>query len=139
VVVEQEQEQAAAPAPVGRPWWRQQRGAAATASRSWKPCSLDKPQAEHLEAPVGLWRVHLEQAQVLKSGLEGLAGVKRTTSQPTRSMRSAPACELRHASHLDAPPGLGSAQLGHFQVEAEEADEEEEEEGGRWGVVGWWW
>lgn len=96
---------------------------------------MDEPQAEHLAALVGLWRVHLEQAQVLKSGLEGLAGVKRTTSQPTRSMRSAPTRELRHDSHVDAPLGLGSTQLGHFQVEAEVVDEEE----GRLEVVGWWW
>lgn len=75
--------------------------------------------------------MHLEQAQVLKSGLEGLAGVNRTVSQPTRSMRSAPARDDRQASHLDELPGLGNEQLGHFQVgAAEEATE-------RWGVSGW--
>lgn len=71
---------------------------------------------------MGLRSVHLEQAQVLKSGLEGLAGVNRTDSQPTKSMRSAPARDDRHASHLEEFPVLGKEQLGHFQ---------EEEEGGR--------
>lgn len=75
--------------------------------------------------------MHLEQAQVLKSGLEGLAGVNRTVSQPTRSMRSLPARDDRQASHLDKLPGLGKEQVGHFQVGvAEEAT-------GRWGVSGW--
>lgn len=95
----------------GRPQCRQQRELG-----SWKPCSLEEPQAEHLATPVGLRRVHLEQAQVLKSGLEGLAGVKRTDSQPTRSMRSAPARDERHASHLDEPLRLGKEHPGHFQV-----------------------
>lgn len=74
--------------------------------------------------------VHLEQAQVLKSGLEGLAGVNRTVSQPTRSMRSAPARDERQASHLDELPGLGNEQLGHFQVGAAEGAT------GRWGFSG---
>lgn len=79
--------------------------------------------------PVGFRRVHLEQAQVLKSGLDGLAGVKRTVSQPTRSMRSAPTLDDLQPSHLAELTGLGKEQLGHFQVElAEEA---------RWGVSGW--
>lgn len=82
-------------------------------------------------APVGLRRVHLEQAQVLKSGLEGLAGVNRTVSQPTRSMRSAPTRDERQASHLDEPPWLGKEQLGHFQVGV--ADEAT----ARCGVSGW--
>ena len=90
---------------------------------------MEEPQAEHFPAPVGLRRVHLEHAQVLKSGLEGLAGVKRTASQPTRSMRSVPPRDERQLSHLDAPPGLGAEQLGHFQEE--EAAEEEEEVAGR--------
>lgn len=77
--------------------------------------------------------MHLEQAQVLKSGLEGLAGVNRTVSQPTRSMRSAPTLDDRQASHLDDPPGLGKEQLGHFQVGAAE------EATGRWGFRGWCW
>lgn len=93
---------------------------------SWKPWSFEEPQAEHLAAPVGFLSVHLEQAQVLKSGLEGLAGVKRTDSQPTRSMRSAPARDERQESHLEEEPVLDAAQLGHFQVE-----------GGRWGGSGW--
>lgn len=75
--------------------------------------------------------MHLEQAQVLKSGLEGLAGVNRTVSQPTRSMRSLPARDDRQASHLDELPGLGKEQVGHFQVEVDE------EATGRWGVSGW--
>lgn len=78
---------------------------------------------------MGLRRVHLEQAQVLKSGLEGLAGVKRTVSHPTRSMRSAPARDERQASHFDTLLGLGSEQLGHFQLGGAEA-------AGRWGVSG---
>lgn len=73
--------------------------------------------------------MHLEQAQVLKSGLEGLAGVKRTDSQPTRSMRSAPARDDRHDSHFEEVPVLDTAQEGHFQVE--------EDEEGRWGGRGW--
>lgn len=102
------------PVAVGSPQLTQHRGAGG----SWKPCNFEEPQAEHFGAPVGLRRVHFEQAHVLKSGLEGLAGVKRTVSQPTRSMRSAPARDERQASHLDAPPVLGSEQLGHFQVAA---------------------
>lgn len=42
---------------------------------SWKPCSLEQPQAEHLGAAVGFLSVHLAHDQVVKSGLEGLAGV----------------------------------------------------------------
>lgn len=42
---------------------------------SWKPCSLQQPHAVHLGAAVGFLRVHLAQDQVVKSGLEGLAGV----------------------------------------------------------------
>lgn len=80
---------------------------------------------------MGLRSVHLEQAQVLKSGLEGLAGVNRTDSQPTRSMRSAPALEERQVSHFDELPGLARAQLGHFQLGAPE------EATGRWGFSGW--
>lgn len=80
---------------------------------------------------MGLRSVHLEQAQVLKSGLEGLAGVNRTDSQPTRSMRSAPALEERQVSHFDELPGLVRAQLGHFQLGAPE------EATGRWGFSGW--
>lgn len=78
---------------------------------------------------MGLRSVHLEHAQVLKSGLDGLAGVKRTDSQPTRSMRSAPARDDRHDSHFDEVPVLDAAQLGHFQVE--------EDEEGRCGGSGW--
>lgn len=81
-------------------------------------------------APVGLRRVHLEQAHVLKSGLEGLAGVNRTVSQPTRSIRSAPALDDLQVSHFDELPGLGKEQLGHFQVEVDV------EVTGRWGVSG---
>lgn len=114
------QEQDAAPGPTERPQCVQQRGRGACCS--WKPCSLEEPQAEHLGAPVGLRSVHLEQAQVLKSGLEGLAGVNRTVSQPTRSMRSAPARDDRQASHLDELPELGNEQLGHFQVGAAEEE-----------------
>lgn len=69
---------------------------------------------------MGFRSVHLEQAQVLKSGLEGLAGVKRTDSQPTKSMRSAPARDERQDSHLEEPPVLDTAQLGHFHVEEDE-------------------
>ena len=72
--------------------------------------------------------MHLEQAHVLKSGLEGLAGVKRTVSQPTRSIRSVPAREDRQASHLEEQPGLGKEQLGHFQLGVAE------ELTGRWGA-----
>lgn len=113
------------------PWERPQCGQQRDTGCSWKPCSLEEPQAEHLAAPVGLRRVHLEQAQVLKSGLEGLAGVKRTVSQPTKSMRSAPDRDERQASHFEEPPWLGSEQLGHFQVGAAE------EATGRWGDGGW--
>lgn len=117
------------PDPKVRPQCGQQRGRGVCCS--WKPCSFEEPQAEHLGAPVGLRKVHLEQAQVLKSGLEGLAGVKRTVSQPTKSMRSAPTRDDRQASHLDMLLGLGNEQLGHFQVgTAEEAT-------GRWGGKGW--
>ena len=42
---------------------------------SWKPCSLEPPHAEHLGAVVGFLSVHLAHDQVVKSGLEGLAGV----------------------------------------------------------------
>lgn len=52
---------------------------------------------------------------MLKSGLEVLAGVNRTVSQPTRSMRSEPARDDRQDSHLDELPGLGDKQLEHFQ------------------------
>lgn len=69
---------------------------------------------------MGLRSVHFEQAQVLKSGLEGLAGVNRTVSQPTRSMRSAPARDDRQASHFAVLLGLGNEQLGHFQEGAPE-------------------
>lgn len=65
---------------------------------------------------MGLRRVHLEQAQVLESGLEGFAGVKRTKSQPTRSMRSVPARDEWHASHLDESLRLGREHPWHFQV-----------------------
>lgn len=57
---------------------------------------------------------------MLKSGLEGLAGVNRTVSLPTKSMRSAPTRDVLQASHFDEPLGLGKEQLGHFQVGAEE-------------------
>lgn len=113
------QEHDAVPGPDGRPQLVQQRGRRGCCS--WKPCSLEEPQAEHLGAPVGLRSVHFEQAQVLKSGLEGLAGVNRTVS-PTKSMRSEPAREDRQASHLEELPGLGKEQLGHFQVDAAEED-----------------
>jgi hypothetical protein len=42
---------------------------------SWKPCSLEQPHTEHLGAAVGFLSVHLAHDQVVKSGLEGLAGV----------------------------------------------------------------
>lgn len=123
------QEQDAVPGPTGRPQCVQQRDRGTCCS--WKPCSFEEPQAEHLGAPVGLRRVHLEQAHVLKSGLEGLAGVKRTVSQPTRSMRSAPPLDDLQVSHFAELPWLATEQLGHFQVEADV------EATGRWGVSGW--
>lgn len=42
---------------------------------SWKPCSLEQPHAVQREAAVGFLSVHLAHDQVVKSGLEGLAGV----------------------------------------------------------------
>lgn len=42
---------------------------------SWKPCSLEQPHAVHRGAAVGFLSVHLAHDQVVKSGLEGLAGV----------------------------------------------------------------
>ena len=59
---EEGHEQGAGP---GRPQCRQGRREEEL-SCSWKPCSLDEPQAEHLGAPVGFLRVHLEHAQVLR-------------------------------------------------------------------------
>lgn len=42
---------------------------------SWKPCSLEQPHAVHRGVAVGFLSVHLAHDQVVKSGLEGLAGV----------------------------------------------------------------
>lgn len=69
---------------------------------------------------------------MLKSGVDGLAGVNRTDS-PVRSIKSLAPREERQASHLEPLEELLKEQELHFQVEEDEREEregEEPEEGG---------